>query len=198
MFELRAPAVPEKAEGEEILTMADESAKAMRRRAKSPEEYLKVFSGEGIDVGCGDSRIEVFRPDYPRMGSVRLHDIKDGDAQKMENYGRGVFGFVHSSHCLEHMRDPVEAVQNWLRILEPGGHLVVCVPDAKMYEKYLWPSRFNHDHKTMWRHSREVPPTLAIVVPEFLAEFSHLAEIVSIKRIYDNYDLSRGDEDQTR
>jgi SAM-dependent methyltransferase len=57
------------------------------------------------------------------------------------------FDLVHSSHCLEHLRDPRKGVQHWFRILKPGGHLVVTVPDEDLYEQGRFPSTFNRDHQ---------------------------------------------------
>ena len=45
------------------------------------------------------------------------------------------------------MHNPKVALQNWLRILKPGGHLIVLVPDEDMYEQGVFPSTFNPDHK---------------------------------------------------
>src|SRR5258708_2717369 len=50
-------------------------------------------------------------------------------------------------HCLEHMRNADIALKNWFRILKPGVHLLVIVPDEDMYEQGIFPSTFNSDHK---------------------------------------------------
>ena len=55
------------------------------------------------------------------MKSCRSWDLPDGDAQYMASIEDGLFDFVHSSHCLEHMQDPQTALANWIRILKPGG-----------------------------------------------------------------------------
>ncbi len=55
--------------------------------------------------------------------------------------------FVFASHCLEHLVDPRTGIENWLRIVKPGGHLVINVPDEDMYEQGIFPSTFNRDHK---------------------------------------------------
>jgi SAM-dependent methyltransferase len=41
-------------------------------------------------------------------------------------WGDGELGYVLSSHVLEHVYDPIGAINEWARVLEPGG-LVFCV-----------------------------------------------------------------------
>ena len=65
----------------------------------------------------------------------------------MEGVEDESFDFVHSSHCLEHLVEPQEGLANWFRILRPGGHLVITVPDEDLYEQGVFPSTFNSDHK---------------------------------------------------
>jgi ubiquinone/menaquinone biosynthesis C-methylase UbiE len=74
-------------------------------------------------------------------------DKDDGDAQLLKSLENGLFDFVYSSHCLEHMRDVPEALSNWTRVLKSGGWIYVVIPDYVLYEKMTWPSRFNPDHK---------------------------------------------------
>jgi ubiquinone/menaquinone biosynthesis C-methylase UbiE len=75
----------------------------------------------------------------------------DGDAGLMADIPDRAFRTVYSSHLLEHLNDPVEAIRNWYRILQPGGYLIIDVPHMKLYEQqWTLPSRFNADHKTMW------------------------------------------------
>jgi SAM-dependent methyltransferase len=57
------------------------------------------------------------------------------------------FDFVNSSHCLEHLEDPLLGLRNWLRVLKPGGYIVALVPDEDLYEQRVWPSTNNRDHK---------------------------------------------------
>ena len=39
--------------------------------------------------------------------------------------------FVLSSHNLEHLANPLRAVEEWIRVLRTGGTLVLVLPDAK-------------------------------------------------------------------
>ena len=34
-----------------------------------------------------------------------------------------------ANHVLEHLRDPLAAFREWLRVVRPGGHLYIAVPD---------------------------------------------------------------------
>jgi SAM-dependent methyltransferase len=107
------------------------------RRIWGPLE-LTVLQGSGIDIGCG--------PD-PVTPGVRRFDVADGDANQIGRYVSEQFDFVYSSHCLEHMAAPRAALQEWWRLVKPGGHLFFIVPDEDLYEQGVFPSRFNPDHR---------------------------------------------------
>jgi SAM-dependent methyltransferase len=110
---------------------------AKTRRLFSPRE-LALLSGRGIDIGCGTE---------PIVPNAQPFDVQDGDANDITRFVEGPFDFVYSSHCLEHMKDARAAVREWWKLVKPGGHLVVIVPDEDLYEQGFWPSRFNRDHK---------------------------------------------------
>lgn len=38
------------------------------------------------------------------------------------------YDFVLSSHCLEHIANPLKALKNWARVINTGGHLLVLIP----------------------------------------------------------------------
>ena len=81
------------------------------------------------------------------MRGVRTFDKENGDAQVLDGIEDGSMDFVHSSHCLEHIADPAEALANWFRAVAEGGHLIVTVPDEDLYEQGQFPSTWNGDHK---------------------------------------------------
>lgn len=124
-----------------------ECSKSIARRQSDPNFLNRYFSGDGIDIGGAPDPLSLYRELFPRMGTVRIWDLADGDAELMEGVGDATFDFVHSSHCLEHLNDPVQGLENWFRILKPGGYLVVTVPDEDLYEQGVFPSSFNSDHK---------------------------------------------------
>ena len=78
---------------------------------------------------------------------MRVWDWEDGDAQQLAGLAAESLDFVHSSHCLEHLVDPIEGLASWFRVIKPGGFLVVTVPDEDLYEQGVFPSTHNRDHK---------------------------------------------------
>ena len=124
-----------------------EQSKAAKRRFHDGNFASKYFVGNGIDIGCGNDSVGQYINMFPRIISVTPWDIQHGDAQYLAGVPDNSFDFVHSSHCLEHMVDVPVALSNWARVLKPGGHIVVTVPDEDMYEHGVWPSVNNSDHK---------------------------------------------------
>ena len=109
--------------------------------SKSAGRYKRFLTGKGIDIGCGAD---------PVASDAFCWDKEQGDAQKLEDLPDELFDYVFSSHTLEHMHSPLEALLNWWRVLCTGGHMVVLVPEEDLYEQRCWPSVFNDDHKTTW------------------------------------------------
>jgi len=133
--------------------MGAETSKSIPRRLRDPGFMQKYFVGLGLDVGAGGDPLSRYVPLFPQLKKVETFDLPGsdathvGDATTLAPIADNWFDFVHSSHCLEHLADPVEALRNWLRVTKPGGHVIVIVPDWEMYEHQTWPSQFNMDHK---------------------------------------------------
>jgi SAM-dependent methyltransferase len=92
--------------------------------------------------------------------------LADGDAQWLKGVPDAQYDFVHSSHCLEHLHDPIIGLRNWFRVLKPGGHLIVMVPDEDLYEMGFFPSRVNGDHKwtfSMWKEASWSPRSINVI-----------------------------------
>lgn len=125
------------------------SISVLRRLADS-RFATRWFRGVGLDVGGGGDSLALFIELFPLIQKIIIYDMPQGDAQILNNVEKDSFDFLFSSHCLEHLCDPFEAIENWIRVVKPGGHLVINVPDEDLYEQGSWPSRFNSDHKTSW------------------------------------------------
>ena len=121
--------------------MAYETAKTNKLRGR---RFMRnYFRGRVIDIGAGDDLVV---PDAERF------DLEDGDAILIdEQREHESYDCVHSSHCLEHMFDPADAIMRWWKLIKPGDHLAVVVPDEDLYEQGLWPGIFNSNHKATFR-----------------------------------------------
>jgi SAM-dependent methyltransferase len=124
-----------------------ETSKSIFHRLADSRYATRYFVGQGIDIGAGPDALGQYAEFFPLMRSCRAWDMPDGDAELLATVADNSFDFVHSSHCLEHMRNVEVALDNWLRVLKPGGHLVCLVPDEDLYEQGVFPSTFNSDHK---------------------------------------------------
>jgi SAM-dependent methyltransferase len=81
---------------------------------------LHFCKGKGLDVGCGK---------WPLYGAHGI-DIKiGGDAM---NLPEGEYPYVFSSHCLEHLQNPVAALEHWKTRIKPGGVLFLYLPHPDM------------------------------------------------------------------
>lgn len=178
--------------------MAHETTKSRLRRLSDDRFINQYFVGEGIDIGCGNDSLGKYKNTYTNISEVKAWDLPDGDAQLMLGVEDNTYDFVHSSHCLEHMRNPSEALQHWIRICKPGGYIVITIPEEDLYEQGEWPSTFNGDHKTSWTIAKQTSwsPVSVSVIP-FLFQFLDKIEIIKIELIDHQFDYTIGRVDQT-
>lgn len=185
--------------------MAQESSKATKRRLQDTEFWNPIFGTQCLDVGAGDD------PAIWPGCQVTPFDQKDGDANKIDEYFEpGQFDCIHGSQVMEHLYDPTGFVNRCLRILTPGGWIVMTVPDFDLYEKRTFPSKYNPDHKTTWslwrptvtdfRSMRSGGPVNTknhIHVPTWLSKWTANCK-VEARLIDTNYDYLKPDSvDQT-
>lgn len=178
--------------------MSNECSKAAKRRALDPAFTDLFFVGEGIDIGAGPDGLSSQGAQFPRMGSVRLWDIPDGDAMLMAGVPDDSFDFVHSSHCLEHLVNPATALGHWLRIVKPGGYVIVTIPDEDLYEQGVFPSTFNPDHKqTFTTHKLRSWSTRSVSVLPMLCALRPAPHVVKVEQLLAKYDWSGERRDLT-
>jgi SAM-dependent methyltransferase len=175
-----------------------EASKAVVRRSFDQRFTTRYFSGHGIDIGCGKDSLAQFRHIFPLIQSVRPWDIVDGDAMLMEGVRDNYYDFVHSSHCLEHLIDPIYGLNNWIRICKPGGYLIIMVPDEDLYEQGVYPSTFNADHKSTFTISKsESWSPVSVNVVDLLRVFKAEVEILKIELLDASYQYGKPRFDQT-
>jgi SAM-dependent methyltransferase len=97
---------------------------------------LEFCKGNGLDVGAGK---------WPLPGSIPI-ELKDGgNAMDLPD---GQFDYIFSSHCLEHLENPIVALEHWKSRLCFGGTLFLYLPHPDM--KYWLPQNCRK-HLHSWR-----------------------------------------------
>jgi len=62
-----------------------------------------------------------------KKGKVIVNDAVDISLVQNECYD-----FVFSSHSLEHIANPLKAINEWLRIIKNNGHIIIVVPEKSV------------------------------------------------------------------
>lgn len=160
----------------------------MFEASKSRAHLLPYLLGSGLDIGSGDD---------PITPQVHQWDLPDGDAQTLLGLIEQ-FDFVFSSHCLEHLLDPFEAVRRWWELVKPYGYLIIIVPDEDLYEQGLWPSIYNGDHKNTFTPSKlNSWSPVSISMPDLLTSLpDHRLESLRLNDSGYNYKLGQVDQTQ--
>ena len=102
-----------------------QEATKIRPRLK---EYL---IGNGLDLGCGPDKIhpEALGVDVaPFPGVNYVLDVRD-----LYPFKKQTFDYVFSSHTLEDLEDPLDALKEWSRVLKSGGLLILYLPHKDLY-----------------------------------------------------------------
>lgn len=102
--------------------------------------------GRGLDVGAGK---------WPLPGAVAVDSFNPGgacfDGHNAMNLPQGPHGgawdYIFSSHCLEHLTNPIAAIEHWHSRLRSGGTLMLYLPHPEM--RY-WQPQFCRKHRHTW------------------------------------------------
>jgi SAM-dependent methyltransferase len=111
---------------------------------------LRFLRGNGIEIGALDFPLrlprgaQVLYVDYLDEAGLRevhsstlrqerplvVPDVVD-DGARLESFAYASLDFVVANHMLEHVEDPIAALEHQLRVLMPGGVLYLTLPDAR-------------------------------------------------------------------
>lgn len=97
---------------------------------------LQFCKGDGLDVGAGK---------WPLPGAMPI-DLANGS--RAMDLPPGPFDYIFSSHCLEHLANPVAAIEHWKLRLKNGAPLFLYLPHPDMT---YWRPQWNRNHLHMWR-----------------------------------------------
>lgn len=99
---------------------------------------LEFCQGEGYDIGAGP---------WPLPGAVPI-DIANGNREHAMSLPAKLVDFIFSSHMLEHLENPVAALEHWKSRLRSGGVLFLYLPHREMT---YWLPQNNRKHLHTWR-----------------------------------------------
>ncbi|HCV31742.1 MAG TPA: methyltransferase type 11 [Microcoleaceae bacterium UBA9251] len=109
---------------------------------------FQYLSGEGIEIGALHAPLEVpagvkvhyvdrmsvsdLRKQYPELATVNLveADIVD-NGETLSSIADNSWDFVIANHMIEHCQNPIGTLENFLRVLKPGGLVYMGVPDKR-------------------------------------------------------------------
>lgn len=118
--------------------MTNSISETARYRAQT----VSFCNGVGVDIGSGGDPVvpwavnfdlpltsfNAYRSNVPAFGPIQLRGFCDKLPFESDS-----LDFVYSSHLLEDFPNWTPILQEWVRVLKPGGNLVILIPD-----KVLW------------------------------------------------------------
>jgi len=121
--------------------------------SKCRARLLPFCTGYGLDLGFGGDPIspQAIRMDSPRpYADTGAHSVQlGGDATQLIWFRDGVLDYIYSSHLLEDFPDTEGVLREWLRVLKPGGKLIIFCPDEQIYRAHCQRTgqMYNENHK---------------------------------------------------
>lgn len=96
--------------------------------------------GDGIDIGFGGDPIvsHAICMDMPnRYASYESHvQHLHGDARDLHWFSSNALDWLYSSHVLEDFENTAAVLNEWIRVVKPGGHIVLYLPDEQTYREH--------------------------------------------------------------
>lgn len=136
--------------------------------------------GPALDIGCADGGyLELLgsgsvgvdlSTDNVQLCRARGLNVVEADFSRGLPFEDGVFQSVLCSHVLEHMENPLALLREIHRVVSPGGHIAVGVPEEHSVVRWLQRSHYYDGHPGhLYSFSRDGLRRLAEV-----AEFSEV------------------------
>ena len=95
----------------------------------------ELLSGKGLDIGCS-------KKEWAFPGAIPI-DLAFDDPYDAMNLPDGIYDYIFSSHCLEHLNDWVGVLEYWHSKLKANGILYLYLPH---YSQEYWRPWNNRKH----------------------------------------------------
>jgi SAM-dependent methyltransferase len=103
------------------------------------EEKIKQWIGEGkigAEIGAGDAPLPGLNPRpiyvdcFKSFGTMACAADYYGHATSLPFHDHAL-DYVIASHVLEHVANPIAALEEWYRVVRPGGIIYLIVPNRR-------------------------------------------------------------------
>ncbi len=111
--------------------------------------FASRLSGRGLEIGplhrpmvkhwrmkidyIDRLTVAELREHYPELNDLPLVEPTIiGDAQTLSNVDDVAYDFVIAAHVIEHMKNPILALNQWCRVVRPGGLIYLIAPDKRV------------------------------------------------------------------
>lgn len=113
--------------------------------AKCRNRVASFLRGAGLDLGCAKTKVceAAIGIDNAHKADVNI-DLAGVDALRI--FSDGAFDYVFSSHCLEDFHATDAVLEEWWRVIRPGGHIILYGPDPDYYPR-IGTAGANQSHK---------------------------------------------------
>jgi SAM-dependent methyltransferase len=135
-----------------------------KQTARNVREFAsrRYLRGQGIEIGGLHRPLHLYegatvkyldrlsteelRRQYPKVADLAqvTVDIVD-DGETLGTIAGGSVDFVIANHMVEHTRNPIATVENFLRVVKPGGIVFMAIPDKRFtFDRHREVTPFDH------------------------------------------------------
>ena len=134
--------------------------------------YLDVESLDGVNFGTNTVWEGAIRPGHTYQYYMNRHGQQlISDATDLSGIGTETYECILSSNCLEHIANPLKALEEWKRVLKPGGAMIIVLPNKDS----------NFDHNRPFTAFEHIIDDAANNIGE--DDLTHFDEILSLHDI---------------
>jgi len=117
-------------------------------------QFLGDITGKILDIGCSTGPYLRIAPqqtigieidfDALKIARSKGYKVSRQDICRGAAFGDNTFSAIHMHAVLEHLREPVAALKECRRILQPGGRLICLTPDIVRWKFKFWRDDYTH------------------------------------------------------
>lgn len=157
-----------------------------------------VYLYAGIIDGVNFSEQTVWEGSIHKGNTYQYYKNKQNgyqyidEASVLSTVPDGHYDFLLSSHCLEHIANPIVALKNWLRVLKPKAKICLVLPDKNYTFDVQRPyTSFEHllnDYKNDVQETDSTHFTEVIEMHDFTKEKTSLSKDEFKCRTWNNFE----------